>query len=92
MKTAWLSMTLGLALISAALLAESAGLGETGNGRVQAQFRLHDLDGDGHISRPEARERNAGLHTHFSKFDRDADGVLSLEEFRRHAAPAYAER
>jgi Ca2+-binding EF-hand superfamily protein len=90
MRAASISMILGLTLMSGALLAETAGLSDARRTTVQAEFRAHDADGDGRITRAEARHRNAGLHTHFSKFDRDADGALSLEEFRRHAAPAAA--
>ena len=87
MKAASVSMILGLTLISGALLAQTVGLAGGQQAEVEAEFRAHDVDGDGAISRSEAKSTNAGLHTHFSKFDRDADGTLTLEEFRLHAAP-----
>lgn len=85
MKVASISTFLGLMLIVAALLAEAAGLAAGAAASAAEQFRAHDRDGDGRISRAEAERVNAGLHTHFSKFDRDADGALTPEEFRRHA-------
>lgn len=82
MKPASISIVLGLALISGALLAATTGAGTDADPRTR--FEALDADGDARITPPEA-EAIAGLARHFTKFDRDHDGALTWAEFRRHA-------
>lgn len=85
MKAASVTITLGLVLISGALLAATA-TSTDGNGiedRARAEFERLDQNDDHRISRREA-EPNPGLATHFAKFDRDSDGILDWREFLQH--------
>lgn len=87
MQGASISTVLGLALVAIAVLAASTGATGSGRDEVEHRFAAIDYDGDGHVTLDEARVVSAGLARHFTKFDRDSDGTLSLSEFRRHAAP-----
>ena len=91
MKGASISTVLGLALLSVAVLAASAGLSGGPRDEARDRFAVIDRDGDGFISPLEARKASAGLATHFDKFDRDRDGALSWTEYRRHAQPDRAD-
>jgi len=90
MRTAALSIVLGLTLIGGALVAEGTGLASSESALARAQFAEYDADGNNRISKEEARV-SAGLATHFDKFDRDRDGTLSWKEFQRHSDPAEAQ-
>jgi Ca2+-binding EF-hand superfamily protein len=48
---------------------------------VDAIFAALDRDGDGRISKSEAK-RDESLQARFAGMDADGDGYLSLEEFR----------
>lgn len=87
MRGASISTALGLALLAVAILAASTGLAGGERDEVRDQFAAMDRNGDGYISPVEARSASAGLATHFSKFDRDEDGTVSLTEYRRHVRP-----
>lgn len=87
MRGASISTVLGLALLAVAMLAASAGLGGAERDEVADQFAAIDRNGDGYVSTVEARSASAGLARHFTKFDRDDDGTLSLTEYRRHVRP-----
>lgn len=91
MKTAAISTTLGLALISGALLAETVGLADGTDGAAATGFDAYDANGDSLVSRGEARRASAGLHARFERLDRDDDDDLTRREFRRHAAPDAAD-
>jgi|AntRauTorcE11897_2_1112592.scaffolds.fasta_scaffold09366_4 hypothetical protein len=83
MKAARVTTTLGLILISGALLAATAT--PTGNPekRAKAEFERLDRNGDDQVSRSEAGSY-PGLASHFAKFDRDSDDTLEWSEFLRH--------
>lgn len=83
MKAASATTTLGLILISGALLAATATPTSDLEGRARAEFERLDHNEDDRISRGEA-QANPGLATHFAKFDRDSDGTLVWKEFLRH--------
>ncbi len=83
MKAARITTTLGLILISGALLAATATPTGDLEKRAQAEFERLDRNDDDRISRREA-ESNPGLAAHFAKFDRDSDGTLVWSEFLRH--------
>lgn len=89
MKTASVTTILGLILISGALLAATTTPTGHGDSRSRVAFERLDRDRDQRISREEA-EANAGLATHFAKFDRDSDDTLSYTEFLRHDRPGTA--
>ncbi len=83
MNVARITTTLGLILLSGALLAATATpTGDTAS-QAKAEFERLDRNGDDRISRSEA-ESNAGLAAHFAKFDRDSDDTLVWSEFLRH--------
>jgi len=81
MKPASISIVLGLALISGALLAATT---NQTNQRARDEFHGLDANGDAQISATEAKSF-AGLAKNFSVFDRDNDGELSWKEFLQHA-------
>ncbi|MDZ7787325.1 MAG: hypothetical protein U5K73_04080 [Halofilum sp. (in: g-proteobacteria)] len=83
MKAARVTTTLGLILLSGALLAATATPTGDPEKRAKAEFERLDRDGDDRISRREAQS-NPGLATHFAKFDRDSDDTLVWSEFLRH--------
>ncbi len=83
MKAASVTTTLGLILISGALLAATATPTGDTESRAKAEFERLDRNGDDQISRREA-ESNPGLAAHFAKFDRDSDDTLAWSEFLRH--------
>lgn len=83
MKAARITTTLGLILLSGALLAATATPTGDPAKRAKAEFERLDENGDDGISRREA-ESNPGLAAHFAKFDRDSDDILVFEEFLRH--------
>ncbi|MEF8834075.1 MAG: hypothetical protein V5A42_04355 [Halofilum sp. (in: g-proteobacteria)] len=83
MKAASITTTLGLILISGALLTAMAKPSGDVRIRAKAEFERLDRDGDDRISRREAQS-NPGLATHFTKFDRDFDDTLTWDEFIRH--------
>lgn len=83
MKAASATTTLGLILISGALLAATATPTGDPEGRARAEFERLDRNDDDRISRGEAQV-NPGLATHFAKFDRDSDDTLVWNEFLRH--------
>ena len=83
MKAASATTTLGLILISGALLAATATPTGDLESRARAEFERLDRNEDTRISREEAQV-NPGLATHFSKFDRDSDDILIWSEFLRH--------
>lgn len=83
MKAAPVTTTLGLILLSGALLAATATPTGDPESRTKAEFERLDRNGDDRISRREA-QANPGLATHFAKFDRDSDGTLRWYEFLRH--------
>lgn len=84
MKAASVTTTLGLILISGALLAATATPTGDLESRAKAEFERLDRNGDDRISHREAQP-NPGLATHFAKFDRDSDDTLVWSEFLRHA-------
>lgn len=86
MRAASVTTVLGLILISGALLAATTTPTGHGDGSSRAAFERLDRNGDQRIDRQEA-EANAGLATHFAKFDRDSDDTLSFKEFLRHDDP-----
>lgn len=83
MKVARITTTLGLILLSGALLAATATPTDDPARRAEAGFERLDDNGDDRISRREAAS-NPGLAAHFARFDRDADDTLVFEEFLRH--------
>ncbi|WP_067563287.1 hypothetical protein [Halofilum ochraceum] len=83
MKAASATTTLGLILISGALLAATATPTGDLESRARAEFERLDRNADDRISRREA-QANPGLATHFAKFDRDSDDTLVWDEFLRH--------
>lgn len=87
MQGASITTVLGLALLAVAILAASTGATGDGLDEVSHEFAAIDANGDGRVTPDEARVASAGLATHFSKFDRDKDGALTLSEYRRHARP-----
>lgn len=48
--------------------------------RAQQRFAQADLDGDGQLSREEARQGTPRLADHFDEIDSDRDGKLSTGE------------
>lgn len=83
MKAASVTTTLGLILISGALLAATATPTGDPESQARAEFERLDRNDDDRISRREA-EKNPGLASHFAKFDRDSDDTLVWSEFLRH--------
>lgn len=83
MKTAPVTTTLGLILLSGALLAATATPNGDPESRTKAAFERLDRNGDDRISRREAAS-NPGLAAHFAKFDHDSDDTLMWSEFLRH--------
>lgn len=83
MKAASATTTLGLILISGALLAATATPTGDLEDRATAEFERLDRNDDDRISRLEA-ETNPGLAAHFAKFDRDSDDTLVWDEFLKH--------
>lgn len=83
MKAARITTTLGLILLSGALLAATATSTGDLESRAKVEFEHLDDNGDDRLSRGEAAS-NPGLATHFAKFDRDSDDTLVWSEFLRH--------
>lgn len=83
MKAASATTTLGLILISGALLAATATPTADLEGRARAEFERLDRNDDDRVSRGEAQV-DPGLAKHFARFDRDSDDILSWNEFLRH--------
>ncbi len=83
MKAARITTTLGLILLSGALLAATATPTGDLERRAKAEFERLDGNDDDRISRREA-ESHPGLAAHFAKFDRDSDDTLVWSEFLLH--------
>jgi EF hand len=50
---------------------------------MQERLQRADKDGDGSISREEAKVRMPGVYQHFDEIDSNHDGLVSPEEIRR---------
>jgi len=76
-----MSLLLSLGVVAANANDNDATRGDTTRGNQDASYSMVDKNGDGNISREEARE--AGINSErFDELDRDGDGQLSQTEFR----------
>lgn len=84
MKTAPVTTTLGLILLSGALLAATATPNGDPESRTKAAFERLDRNADDRISRREAASNPGLAAPHFARFDHDSDDTLMRSEFLRH--------
>ena len=86
MKTARLIFSVSLAILATAALADP-GQG----GQMMARLKAADTNGDGMISRDEARALPKILEN-FDKIDSNKDGLITFDELRAYHQHAHGDR
>jgi len=90
------SLGLGLGLAASPTFAQSAGAkadrAQQAMAQLEQRFKNADANGDGQLTKEEAKGKMPRVYQHFDEIDTGKKGYLTLDDIKQFGAQAMAQR